>query len=155
MEDTPGFSRTGNEPDADVSGVLEWDFRPWRDAPGMAWGAGAALGALGVLLVLLKLPLFLKAALFVLIGLALEPAFFTSRFRVDAEGLSRTTRLGAARLAWAKAHRWRPHRMGLEVSAAGRAWLPGEGRRLRLFIPSRERARVLAALEAKRAHHGA
>jgi hypothetical protein len=138
-----------------VSAAVEWDFRPWRDAPGMAWGAGAALAALGVLLVALHLPVLLKAALWVLLGLAVEPALLRSRFRVDDEGLSRTTRLGTARLRWAAARRRRRHRLGLEVGGEGPAWLPGEGRRLRLFIPRRERERVLAALEAKRASHGA
>jgi hypothetical protein len=99
------------------------------------------------------LPLLVAVALFVALGLALEPAYLASRYRVDAEGLERATRVGAARLSWRAARVWRRRRLGVEVSAGGREWWPRPGGRLRLDLPDGERASLLAALEERRREH--
>ncbi len=120
----------------------------------MAWGACAGLGICALALGYVALPWLLKGALWLFAALALEPALIPSRFRADERGVERSTLLGKTRLAWESARRWRRHRLGVELGSGRREWLPGTGRKLRLFIPARERGRVLAALERERARHG-
>jgi hypothetical protein len=154
VEDVTRSGDARSQSDPGVTAPLEWVFRPWHDRPGMAWGAVGGILASGLLVAAVELPSLIKTALVAFMGIALEPAYLASRFRVDEAGLERSTRLGTIRLPWRSARRWRRHRLGLEVGDGSRAWVPAVGRRLRLFIPDRERDRVLAALDERRRAHG-
>jgi len=135
---------------APTGATVVWAFDPWRERPRMAALAGACALAMCVLVLALRLPFVLAAALCVVCVTAFAPALSPFECRLDRAGAARRGPLGWERRRWSDVRRAEAVPAGVLLSPyAARHWLDGP-RGLLLPLPAARRDEVVAAISRLR-----
>ena len=134
--------------------AVVWVFDPWRERPGSAAAAATCALALCALVLALRLPFVLAAALCIACVASFAPAVAPVECRIDEAGVARRGPLGWDRRRWTDVRRSEPLPAGVLLSPfATRHWLDPT-RALLLPMPAAKAGELRAAVDRFRGARG-
>ena len=134
--------------------AVEWSFDPWRERPGAAGVAAAAVLGFWLAIVWMRFPLLIAVALGAMAAAPLLPAIVPAACRVSATGASRRGLIVTAHRAWRDVRRIDDVPVGVLLSPrARRDWLDAT-RGLTLPMPAPRRAELRGVVRGLWGAHG-
>ena len=136
--------------------ALEWSVNAWRQSPSRALVAVIGVGLIWGLISVLRLTPLTALVLGVTTFFFMAPGFWSSRCRVDHDGVARKRFLAWQRRSWSQIRRVRIDSRGLFVSPMLEAGLGDAARGLYLPVPTElpEHPRLMTELKQRLAAHG-
>lgn len=134
--------------------VLEWQYNPWRERPGVSMLAAVIAFGMCVLVLRLELSTILAVALCLVAVSAVSPLLTPARCRVDSGGVGRRGPLGWTRRAWADIRRAVAYPAGLFVSPFARPHWLDPYRSLFLPFPASHRVSLREETQRRLQEHG-